>query len=370
MTKKERFLSAVRGGTPDLVPLAPLVHSRFAHKILGRSDWKAVFEVHQQIGSIHFRGPIRVSVKASLPEGWAQEERLLEQRRSRKVREHTITTPKGKLSSRTVEGMIPEDPLTGTRVDHWVKKPEDWKVYQSYWEQWLAHAGEPMVDQAASAWEWMGEEGVASVGIPAAFGLLGDARGMQDLLLDLCDYPELLKDVVGTLTRVVEKEIEAFLVSPSEVAWYDICWATGANMSPTFFQTWVVPEIRRAAELVRGKPNKYIGLYTLGRIRNLLPILVDAQPHFIETFEPNQGDISLREAKQRYGREVCLMGNYDCVTLARGTLEDARRETLRCLDEGMAGGGYVLVTGDEVPADAKMDNLKMMVETAEKHGRY
>ena len=40
------------------------------------------------------------------------------------------------------------------------------------------------------------------------------------------------------------------------------------------------------------------------------------------------------------------------------------------LREGMDGGGYVLVTADEVPADAQLDNLKVMVETADKHGRY
>ena len=64
------------------------------------------------------------------------------------------------------------------------------------------------------------------------------------------------------------------------------------------------------------------------------------------------------------------MGNFDCVVLARGTVADARREAERCLREGMPGGGYVLVTGDEVPADTRMDNLKAMVETVEKHGRY
>lgn len=64
------------------------------------------------------------------------------------------------------------------------------------------------------------------------------------------------------------------------------------------------------------------------------------------------------------------MGNFDCVVLARGTVDDARREALRCLREGMAGGGYVLASADEVPADAKMDNLKAMVDTVERHGRY
>jgi len=46
------------------------------------------------------------------------------------------------------------------------------------------------------------------------------------------------------------------------------------------------------------------------------------------------------------------------------------RETMRCREEGMEGGGYVLVTGDEVPANAKIGNLRTFVKTVEKHGRY
>ena len=123
-------------------------------------------------------------------------------------------------------------------------------------------------------------------------------------------------------------------------------------------------------EQVRSAPDKCLGLYTLGRIRDLLPMLVDTGVHFIETFEPNEGDITLGEAKRLYCDSTCLMGNFDCVVLARGTVDDARQETLRCLREGMPGGGYVLASADEVPADAKMDNLKAMVDTVERHGRY
>ena len=109
---------------------------------------------------------------------------------------------------------------------------------------------------------------------------------------------------------------------------------------------------------------------TLGRIRRFLPMAVDTGVDFIETFEPNEGDITLAEAKELYGSRICLMGNLDCLVLSRGTVEEARQESLRCLREGMEEGGYVLVTGDEVPADAQWDNLKVMVETAAEHGCY
>ena len=122
--------------------------------------------------------------------------------------------------------------------------------------------------------------------------------------------------------------------------------------------------------MVKDYGNKYVGLYTLGRIRRHLPLLVDVKSDFIETFEPNQGDISLKEAKELYGSKICLMGNLDSLLLSFGSINEIKKETRRCLSEGMEGGGYVLVTGDEVPVDAKMNNLEIMVKTAKKYGRY
>ena len=78
MTKKEGFLAAVRGDTPDVVPVAPLIHQRFAHKMLGRQGLEAVFEVHQMIGSVHHRGPLGVGVRSSLPEGYGETSREIE----------------------------------------------------------------------------------------------------------------------------------------------------------------------------------------------------------------------------------------------------------------------------------------------------
>lgn len=370
MTKKERFLTALQGGTPDMVPVAPLIHRRFADKLLGRSDWKAVFEVHQRIGSIYHRGPIEMKIKSQLGEEWGEEEHLLEQVNKKKVYQYIMRTPKGTLRAKDIWGLIPDDPLVWKREEYPVKRPEDWIVYESYWEQWLANAEELDSGEIEEACKFMGEEGVLGVGISSVFGRLGGARGMQDLLLDLYDQPSLLKDVMRTMLKVVEKEVEAFFASSSEVAWYDICWATGSNMSSAFFEKWILPDVQRVIELVRTKPGKYIGLYTLGRIKNFLPMLVEAGPHFIETFEQNEGDITLGEAKKKYGDRICLMGNFDTLIQVGGSIKEVKEETLRCLREGAGGGGYVLATADEVPVDAKVENLKAIVQTVEEYGRY
>lgn len=371
MTKKQRFLAAVRGEAPDVVPVAPLIHCRYAHQVLGRSDWKAVFDVHRMVGSVHHRGPVGVGVQSSLPEGYGSETRVLEERPDgRKVSEWIIRTPRRTMTGKTVAGAIPHDPLVAKTVEYPVKGPEDWRAYLEMRQHWLANMKGPAVGHLQGVVETMGEEGMPSVGLGPAYTALASVRGMAELMVDIHDIPDLIEELLAVERAIMEHSVDAFLAAPTEVAWLDICWATGSGLGPKTFARWALPDVVRALERVRRVPGKYLGLYTLGRIRELMPMFVDAGVHFVETFEPNEGDISLGEAKRSYGKRTCLMGNFDCLVLAYGTVEDARREALRCLREGMEGGGYVMVTADEVPADTKMENLKAMVETVEEHGRY
>ena len=195
-------------------------------------------------------------------------------------------------------------------------------------------------------------------------------RGLEGILVDLLDFPDRMHALMALAYKYREREVRSFLKSKGDVYTYDICWATGVGISPEMFKEWILPDIVKICDLVRDVPNKYIGFYTLGRIRNFLDMMVDAGPDFIATFEQNEGDITLGEVKKKIGDKVCLIGNFDPLILQNGSIEDARREAKRCLDEGMEGGGYVMGTGDEVPPTAKLDNLKAMVEIADKYGRY
>jgi len=365
MNSKERFLSAVRREVPDIVPVAPLIHDRFACKLLGQTGWKAVFEVHKMVGSIWFRGPLGIDFDVKWPVGWAHKSRLIKQKGTRRVREDIIKTPSGKITSKVVYGMVPSDPDLQRTIEYHIKTKKDYEIYRAYLEEWLKRA-EPNIRQVVEAYNTMGSEGVPSVGAGCPFDDLCLIRGPENLLGDLYRRPEVVREVLNLLREAKVKEVEAFIESPSEVLCY---WAWGAyDMSPGHFRDWILPDLKKTADAVR-KEAKYVGFWFSGKVRDFLPMAVEANPHFIEPFEL-QSNITLREAKQLYGKKVCVMGNFDPVLLAFGTRRDAERETLRCLAEGMVGGGYVLVTGDEVPANAKIGNLRTMVRTVEKHGRY
>jgi hypothetical protein len=361
---------AIQGKIPDIVPVSPLIHNRFAYRILGKVGWKPVFELHQNIGSIHFRGPLGVYVSANLPEAWTYKDRVIKQQGQKIIRERKLETPEGSLKEKWITGFNSSDPTITVCQEPLIKKPDDWRIYGAYLEEWLTNKKSFNTKEVTEAFNVMGDNGISSVGLSCVFGHLGSKRTMEKLLVDLYRCPDIIKDVSKTIGSIIKEHVRAFLQSPSEVLFYDICWATGADLSPKFFKEYVEPDIRQVIKMVKDHGNKYVGFYTLGRIRRHLPLLVDVGADFIETFEPNQGDISLREAKELYGNKICLMGNFDSLLLSFGRIKEIKKETCRCLLEGMEGGGYILVTGDEVPVDAKMENLEIMVKTAKKYGRY
>lgn len=63
----------------------------------------------------------------------------------------------------------------------------------------------------------------------------------------------------------------------------------------------------------------------------------------------------------------------DCVaptTAALGTDEEWEKECKKNIDEMAAGGGFILATGCEYPANASFDHARQMVEIAKTYGVY
>ena len=371
MTKKEAFLTAVAGGQPDVVPVAPLIHCRFADRVLGRADWKAIFEVHQMIGSCYHRGPLSIDIPVTLPDGYAYEFSPERPRPGGGTESDLfIRTPTRTMTGKEARGMIPDDPFVGKLVEYPIETQEDWLAYKDLLEKHIAGAGEPDTTTVDEALAHMGEDGIAGVGVVCGYGLLGQNRSMQGMMFDLFDQPDFMMELFELERTRIVQYVEAFAASNADVMWLDVCWATGSQLPPAWFEKFILPDIVAMMEIVRKTPGKYAGLYTLGPIREYLPMFADAGVNFVETFEPNEGNITIAEAKKLYGDKMCLMGNFDCLVLAFGTMDDARKEARRCLAEGMPGGGYVLATADEVPANTKLDNLKAMVETVQEFGQY
>jgi uroporphyrinogen decarboxylase len=56
--------------------------------------------------------------------------------------------------------------------------------------------------------------------------------------------------------------------------------------------------------------------------------------------------------------------------MLNGTVDEVIRASKKCIDEGAAGGRFILSTGDQTPRDTPDANIFAVVETARSYGKY
>ena len=367
MTQRERLLAAMRREVPDVVPVTWELVGRFASALTGRGGWRAQVDAHRQIGSAVFNlqgvGP---HLAADLPAGYQSRGEQGAQPDGSVLSTRTLTTPKGALTSRIVWNYIPGDPTTPKIVEYFVKDRADYDILEDFTAA-LAEGERPDTSQSDQAREYVGDDGLVNFWMGDALYYVAGHRHDEDFILDLVDIPDRIERLLEVADGLMANQIAAFNASAADVLVYDICWGSTSVLSPALVNRFVIPRARRLRELV--SPDKIWGFFTTGRTRAVLPELVDCAPTFIQHFDV-LGDCDLAEVKKTFGDRICVMGNYNPVVLALGSLDDARREAQRCLDAAMAGGGYAITTSDEVPANAKLDNMKAVVEYVNEHGRY
>jgi len=367
MTGRQRLLAALGRQQPDVVPVTWELVDRFAHAVTGRSGWRAMVEVHRQIGSAVFNlqgiGP---HLRGEPREGYQDRSVCTKQADGSSMHLRTLRTPGGTLTDRRVTGFIPGDPLVLKTIEYLVKDRSDYDIVERFWDGW-AQVARPDVTESVVAQAFIGDDGLAGYWMCDSLYHVASLRRDTEYILDLIEIPRRMQQLFDVIDRLKEKEIDAFNASAAEVLILDVCWASTSILSPKMVDQFVMPRLHRLAQRVA--KDKIWGFFTTGKIRPVLPWLVDCEPDFIQHFDV-LGDCDLAEVSRTFGDRICIVGNYNPVVLAKGSVADAQREAQRCLDAAMAGGGYIMSTSDEVPADAKLENMKAVVEYVNQHGRY
>jgi uroporphyrinogen decarboxylase len=367
MTHRERLLVALDGGVPDRVPVTWELVGRCAHALTGDASWRGQCAAHRKIGSAIFNlqgiGP---ELHCDLPAGFSVETEDLGEDNGWHVCENRIVTPSGTLRERVKQGGIPGDPLVSKRVESFVKSVADYEVLATYLRE-RAEAVRPTWAASVEAQDCVRDDGLVNHWLSDSLYALANYRDDADFLIDLVDSPRVVRELLLLLHREREVALHAFNESVADVLVWDICWASTSLLSPSLVNEYVIPESAWVVENLA--PGKRIVFFTTGRIRAVLPELALLRPHGIQHFDV-LGDCDLAEVKRSFGDQFCIMGNFSPVVLAHGTVDDARRETRRCLAAAMAGGAYVMTTSDEVPADAKLANMRAVTYVVEKEGVY
>jgi len=147
----------------------------------------------------------------------------------------------------------------------------------------------------------------------------------------------------------------------------DIAYYSGLMCSPAVFRAYLFPWMRKIADLCRERDMPFI-YHTDGRLWEVMDDLVAVGINALQPIEPKAFDI--REVKQKYGKQLCLVGNVDMDLLTRGTPDEIRTICKGLIQDIGQGGGYCLGSGNTVPNYIPFVNYRAMLEAGWEFGAY
>jgi MtaA/CmuA family methyltransferase len=127
-------------------------------------------------------------------------------------------------------------------------------------------------------------------------------------------------------------------------------------ISPKMYREMVLPHLQRLIQSLRIPAI----LHVCGDTEPILDMMAETGAKILSLDQC----MDLAKAKQTVTGRCGIGGNVDPInTLLLGTVEDVKRDALRCLQQG-GKKGYILMAGCSVPPRTPLENLRAMVETA------
>lgn len=260
----------------------------------------------------------------------------------------------------------------GTIPRHIAHTLVDRDSWEKYYKPRL-RADDPLRFPSEHAWqmlleEWTNPERDYPLFITAG-SLYGVARnwfGLERISEIIYDDRPLFEEIVETLADVIIVSLERTLsagVRPEAASlWEDMCYAAGPLISPKTFKQVLVPHYKRITAVL----NKYgvdIAFVDCdGKIDALAPLWLEAGVNTMFPIEVGKWGADPVAFRQKYGKDMRLMGGIGKLILAEST--DAIAREVDRLAPLVEEGGYIPTPDHRVPPDVPFANYLFYLERA------
>jgi hypothetical protein len=382
MSPYERFEAAFRMEQTDRLPMAP-IHNYLVPYLAGITIWEEFFEPEKLVQALlnhrHLIGDFQESYVINMNHlsllgraGWDQT--TLDWR----IYEHY--PPEGNVPNLFEKPIITDyddvlqrgfAPILFNRKlgnDIWKRSIDDFLYFHYDYKERLARAMRQFVEQT----------GVALLKGGRAchpLDLLQYYRGIYNLTMDIYERPDQVKEMCEWF---VEYESlwamdEAMIMGAGEVPGADVIFFVNGGppgMSPDIYREFYWPYAKRMIDIWVNRGFKVWNhwdndhtpfLDTIKTINDGLPA-----GKIVMDFEKT----NMKRAKDVLGGTVCIYGNVPSAMLVYGTPDDVDAYCKDLIDYCAPGGGFFLGGECEVPWDSKVENIRAMMDAAEKYGRY
>jgi uroporphyrinogen decarboxylase len=348
MTRKERFLTAVRGGVPDRVPMFDFLFQKpMYQELIGRRPER-------------YNGKDAVDCALAL--------------------EHDgVWLPFGGFS-----GFQPERLDDNTYIDEWgttyqtneaawpIDAPIDYPI-KSRGNLAACMPPDPTLpgrDSQITEAVAMANDNIALLGgVGGPFTMTWMLMGYERICFALYDDPSLITECCRIANEYNKEAARRSVEAGCVGMWLsdDLGDSHSGFMSNDHFRALVLPHIAELAEYIDGLGVPVL-LHSCGCITQYLDDLAQTK---IASVHPLQrtANMDLRTVKEQYGGRFCIIGNVDSSrTLPFGTLEDVEAEAREAIEIAAPGGGYVLASDHSLHDGIPVENIMALRDAGLKYG--
>lgn len=385
MTSRERLLTALKGGTPDKMPVTLFIQSQghFITQLAPEIDpWdfealqKRIIDFQRELGvDVHVRmlffnphEPVfahwtLLNVDQETPD-WqiAMEETT---KGNTVTRHYTITTPEGKLTQTfCINEERPGIFMYGSNEPP-IKNEEDLRIAMKYEPPYSQATREKMKKNVQIIRDYLGEDGIISAW--GNGGLFNNCSGLIDqteLYSLFLEDPDFYEDLMAFARKRTDDYIDAILDTGVDA----ICM--GGNVAGGFvgnrcFHEYIMPYEKHFIDHIhaRGVPIIY---HNCGRVMELVPSYLEMGLDNIEPWSPAPlGNADLDVLAQQWNGEFSVTSGVDQVNvLQHGTIEDVRKATLAAIEKGRQFPCFILQNVDFIEYGTPVENVKEFARVA------
>lgn len=192
------------------------------------------------------------------------------------------------------------------------------------------------------------------------------SMGLEAFSFAVVDDPGFVHEVLRRYTDWQLIVTENLIKLGVDFLWSfdDVAYKTGPFCSKTMFREFLLPAIQRVSEAITIP-------WVFHSDGNIMPILDDLLTLGMQGLHPLEpGPMDLALVKEKYGEQICIIGNVSVDRLSAGSPEEIDRIVQESIQTAGPGGGYMVSSSNSIPSYAKPENVTAMAEAIQKYGKY